>query len=177
VCKRESIYVCIYTAPEGDQRLTSSGLDIGPVQVLMQVVCMREREYMYVHVYLCVYMLRPKAIRDGCRRVLTSVLLSAHAGRVCACVRVYTHTHIYMYTYVCVDTYVCMYTALERDQRLTSSGLDIGPVEVLMQVLCVRVCVFIHIHIYIYVYIYMCGYIRVYIYCARRRSETDVIGF
>jgi len=52
--------------------------------------------------------------------------------------------------------------ALERDQRLTSSGLDIGPVEVLMQVVCVRVCVYIHIHIYIYicihiyVWIYMC---------------------
>ena len=83
----------IYTAPEGDQRLTSSDFDIGPIQVLMQV----------------------------------------------ACVRLYTYTHIYIYTYICVDIYVYTYTAREGDQRLTSTGFDIGPVQVLMQVVCVCV--------------------------------------
>jgi len=105
-------------ALERDQRLTSSGLDIGPVEVLMQVVCVRVCVYIHIHIY------------------------------------------IYMYTYICVDIYVCMYTAPKGDQRLTSSGLDIGPVEVLMQVVCVQER----------------EYICVYIYCARRRSETDVVG-
>jgi len=43
------IYVNIHTAPQGDQRLMSPGFDIGPVQVLIQVVCVREREYIYIH--------------------------------------------------------------------------------------------------------------------------------
>jgi len=72
---RAYICVCIYTALERDLRLTSSGFDIRPVQVLMQVVCVCVREYIYIHAYIymcciyikvnvCIYVLRPTAIRD-----------------------------------------------------------------------------------------------------------------